>query len=115
MDALPDPPCRFCRKRPRVSRLGLCASCNGTRAIRRLYLRRRPEWSPAWEARVEQLALRAFLRLPLFPLEPYDDESAFRARRGRVRPGRRAGAGRRARDSEAPIHTGRPVRRGLLP
>ena len=66
--------CRHCFLAPPHSRLGLCTACSQAPAIRLLYLKKRRGWSPGWEGRLEQLAVRAFLRLPLFPLEPFDEE-----------------------------------------
>jgi hypothetical protein len=70
------PICRHCFRAPPCNQLGLCSGCNASAPILRLYLRRRKGWSPAWETRIEQLSLRACLRLPLFPMESFDEPPA---------------------------------------
>jgi hypothetical protein len=68
-----DPVCRHCFGAPPCNRLGLCAACFGSPQVRRLYVCRRKGWGLAWERRIDELSQRAFLRLPLFPMEPFDE------------------------------------------
>jgi hypothetical protein len=66
MSLLPPPICLHCERAPAASRLGLCRACHAVRGIRLLYLRRRRDWTPAWEMHLRRLTRRARLELPLF-------------------------------------------------
>jgi hypothetical protein len=57
--------CAHCERRPASDPLGLCGRCAASPGVRVLY-RRRPGWTPAWEAHLRRLAARARRRLPLF-------------------------------------------------
>jgi hypothetical protein len=62
------PHCRHCRReRDPLSALELCEPCQKRRQVRTLYEKRRPGWTPAWEAHLRHLEERARRKLPLFP------------------------------------------------
>jgi hypothetical protein len=61
--------CLHCEWNRALTTLGLCELCHRRRSIRRLY-RRRPGWTPKWEAHLIHLTRRARAGLPLFDRRP---------------------------------------------
>ncbi len=58
--------CLHCEAAPRENYLRLCNRCAARKRIRRLYEKTR-SWTPERDARIQALADRAKLGLPLFP------------------------------------------------
>ena len=74
MSAQPPLLCLHCERaersqRPGVRHLRLCEACAAGRGLRRVY-KRRPGWTPEWDAHLQRLVERARQGLPVCITDP---------------------------------------------
>jgi hypothetical protein len=64
--------CLHCERAPQANAYRLCERCVTFKGLRNIY-KKRPGWTPAWDAHVQKLVDRASKGLPLFPAGEVQD------------------------------------------